>query len=441
MKHVVLFGLCFATALLTALSPVIARNLDASARFFAEVTTRGAAPGICDLVVPLEVMDKSREDLADLRLYSADGREIPYALRIRREVDEKKEIGARLFNQALIDPKVSEVSLDVGEETGEHNAVEIETSGTNFRRRIEVDGSDSGRDWRTLKTGDVIFDFEAQNKKVESKLVSYPASRYRYLRVRVFADELTDKQAPSVTGVKVLMGVREPGELTTWGVPVGLFQLTRNQQAPASTWLIDLGARVPCDRLTLDVADESFSRSFQIEGIDDYQNPRFIAAGELTRRIGEEHRPVTVRFEQEVYVRRLRLLVTDYSNSPLAISSFKAAAPARELVFELKEPLTAPLRLYFGNPKEIVPHYDFEKELQTKLVAQPVRCEVASAIENPDFVPEPIPLTERIPWLIYAVLTVSSLALAVILINLARGALRTTPRPDDQAGVQGIGGV
>ena len=138
-------------------------------------------------------MDKSQEDLADLRLYNAQGREIPYALRIRREIDEKREVGAHVFNQARIGPTTSEMSVDLGEGAGEHNEVEIDTSGSNFRRRVEVEGGDSAKEWRTLKTGDVIFSFQAQNKVVESNRVGYPASRYRYLRVRVFADELSDK--------------------------------------------------------------------------------------------------------------------------------------------------------------------------------------------------------------------------------------------------------
>ncbi|HJZ69613.1 MAG TPA: DUF3999 family protein [Blastocatellia bacterium] len=391
--------------------------------FFVEVTPRARATGLYDLVVPLEVMDKSREDLADLRLYSPQGREIPYALRIRSDIDDKRDVVARVFNEARVG-STTEMSVDLGDSPGEHNEVEIETSGSNFRRRVEVQGSDSAKDWRTLKTGDVIFSFEAQNKTVESKRISYPASRFRYLRVRVSSDELTDKQAPVITEVKVAMARREKGELTTWAVSVPGHQLLRNQGSPASSWTIDLGARVPCDRLALEIDNESFSRPFEIESVEDPQNMRFVAAGELTRRIGEERKPLVVAFENEVYARKLRLVITDYSNELLSITAIKAGAPARQIVFELKESEAQPLRLYFGNSKAIVPHYDFERELPTKLAAQPVRSEVGSITENPDFKPEPQPLTERIPWLIYVVLTVSSLALLMILVSLARVATR-----------------
>ena len=90
------------------------------------------------------------------------------------------------------------MSLDLGENPGEHNEVEIATSGSNFRRRVTVEGSDSGKDWAMLKTGDVIFSFASQNTVAESDRISYPLSRYRYLRLKVSADEVTDSQAPSI---------------------------------------------------------------------------------------------------------------------------------------------------------------------------------------------------------------------------------------------------
>jgi len=43
---------------------------------------------------------------------------------------------------------------------------------------------------------------------------------------------------------------------------------------------------------------------------------------------------------------------------------------------------------------------------------------------NREYKPEPKPLTERVPWLIYVVLAVSSIALAAVLLSLARTATR-----------------
>jgi len=226
----------------------------------------------------------------------------------------------------------------------------------------------------------------------------------------------------------VMMAVREKGLLSTWDVPVPSYQLQRNQGAHATVWTLDLGGRVPCDRLSLEIAEDSFSRPFQIETIDDPQNVRLIANGDLTRHYGEEKKPLVIYFSDEAVARKLRLQITDYSNPTLNIQSISASAPARQLVFELKSPTAGPLRLYFGNEKVSAPHYDFENEVAMRLSQEPVHSNLGDVAANRDYKPEPKPLTERAPWLIYVVLAVSSIALAFVLLSLARTA--TKPSTD-----------
>jgi uncharacterized protein DUF3999 len=406
---------------LTLAIRVFAQTPITSWPYFVELQFASGAPGVYDLIVPFDVLDKSREDLADLRIYDGNGSEIPYAIRVRTEAAGMRTIEGRLFNQATVGSS-SEVTIDLGPNADEHNAIEIDTEGENFRRRVSVEGSDTGTEWRTLKSGDVIFKLKAENGTVYSNRVTYPTSRYRYLRVRVSADEVTDERAPVISDVKMIMGVREPGDRVTWSVSVPSFQLLRHQGAPASSWAIELGARVPCDRIAFDFSDQSFSRPAQLETIDG-DNVRLVASGELTKHAGQT-KPIVINFYQEEHTRKLRLLVTDHSNPPLSITSIQASAPARQLVFELKRPAVRPVRLFFGNPKIAAPHYDFENELATKLAAPPTRINTGSSITNTDYKPDPLPFTERAPWLIYLILGLSSVALALILISLARKTLR-----------------
>ena len=391
--------------------------------YYVEVKPDNNSLGLYDLIVPLHVFDKSGAELGDLRLFDSSNREIPYAIRIRREVDEVEEFEGSLFNHGQAGA-ASEVSVDLGEEPDEHNEVEIETSGANFRRQVTIEGSDNGRGWRVLNNNGVLFSFTSENNSVDSKRVSYPASRYRFLRVRVQRDSLTDNRAPQITAVKAMMAVREQGQLSSWSVFVPSYQLERNQGAHASVWTLDLGARAPCDRLTLEIDDESFSRPFQVESLDDPQNVRLIASGTLTRHSGDEKKPLVIVFDEEGNVRKLRLQITDYSNPTLTITAIQASAPARQLVYELKDPASQPLRLYFGNASVPAPHYDFENELKSKRSSEPGHSTYGGATINPEYKPEPRPLTERVPWLIYLVLAVSSIALAYILFSLARKTVR-----------------
>lgn len=393
--------------------------------YYVEVRPQQSSPGLYEVLVPLEVMDKARPDLADLRLFDSANREVPYAIRIRREIDQKYQIDTRLFNYALAGSDISEVSVDLGENPGEHNEVEIDTDGSNFRRQVEIQGSDSGSEWRTLTSDGMLFSFSSQNSAAESTRVQYPTSRYRYLRLRVQRDPVADKEAPRISGARVWMTMREKGMLTTWQVEVPSYQLLRNQGAHASIWTIDLGARVPCDRLRLGFHETSFSRPFQVEAIDDPENVRLIATGELRRHVGDDpQRPLEITFDGDHIVRKIRLQITDYSNPTLNIQSIEAGAPARQLLFELKGPISPPMRLFFGNSKVEAPHYDFEKQLPARIEAAPVQSAFSEVIANREYQPEPLPLTERAPWLIYIVLTASSIALGFVLFSLARTATR-----------------
>jgi hypothetical protein len=164
-----------------------------------------------------------------------------------------------------------------------------------------------------------------------------------------------------------------------------------------------------------------------VEAIDDDQNMRVVATGDLTRHAGDQQAPLAIVFNNEENVRRLRLQITDYSNPTLDIQEIQASAPAREFVFELKEASTEPLRLFTGNANVTAPHYDFEKELPARLSKPPTNSAVTVLLENREYKPEPLPLTERVPWLIYLVLAASSIALGFVLFSLARTATRLKP--------------
>ena len=61
-----------------------------------------AAPqgaGRMDCILTPAVFDKAREDLGDLRLIDGAGREIPYAIRVRRSRVELQDVPAKAFNQ------------------------------------------------------------------------------------------------------------------------------------------------------------------------------------------------------------------------------------------------------------------------------------------------------------------------------------------------------
>ncbi len=122
-------------------------------------------------------------------------------------------------------------------------------------------------------------------------------------------------------------------------------------------------------------------------------------------------------------MRRLRLVVTDNRNPPLDVTAVSFTAPARAVIFSPTAELTAPLRLYFGDPRAQQPQYDFAALLPARLEPPPQRVILGPLEANPTYQAPPKPLSERWPWLVYAVLGAASAVLLAILAALGRSAI------------------
>jgi hypothetical protein len=376
-----------------------------------------AAGGPAEFNLDRDVLDKARTDAADLRLYDSAGREIPYALRIRREVDTSSLFTAREFNRA-VEGAAAVVSCDLGAQPQEHNQVVISAAGNNFRRLADVEGSSDGAQWFTLASQAILFRFTATGRTVEQDSVSYPVSRYRYIRVRVERDPQVDRGAPEIASLGVLRAVRAKGETLSFAGGLEPREADRVEGRPASIWRIDLGGRIPVQSLLLNVGEPTFSRPFELQIVDDPESRVLLASGDLSRSQENAAAPARIDFGER-FARRLNLTVTDDRNPPLSLESVTALSAARDVIFQGANGV---VRLYYGNPKGIAPNYDVAARIPAdasmdRLTPGPERA-------NPAYRPEPKPLSEREPWLVYVVLICACAALAAILLNLAKTSAR-----------------
>jgi Protein of unknown function (DUF3999) len=374
--------------------------------------------GLSDFNLDRDVLDKSRADQADLRLYDSAGHEIPYSLRVRRDVDTHSLFTSHEFNRA-VEGTASVVSCDLGAEPQEHNEVVISTAGDNFRRIAQVEGSPDGAQWFTLASQAILFRFSSGGRTVEQDSVSYPVSRYRYIRVRVDRDPQIDHAAPEINTLSVSRSVRARGENTSFEASMGPREADPFEGRPASIFRLDLGARVPIHSLLLNVAEGSFSRPFQLEIVDDPASPQPLASGDLVRT--EEHPTAPVRIDfTEQFARRLKLTIVDDRNPSLEIPNVTALSAARQIVFQAPNEAT---RLYYGNPKGIAPHYDAADRLPAD-TSGATHLVLGTEQANPIYRPEAKAFSERSPWLVYVVLIAACVALAAILVNLAKASAR-----------------
>jgi hypothetical protein len=381
------------------------------------------SPRQVDFVLPPSVFDKSREDLGDLRLYDANHRAVPYALRVRRERDEQVPLTAREFNRAAHPDRSVELSLDLGDAPGEHNEIRVLMPGKNVRRRLHLEGSNDDKQWNTLLDKVDWMAFRAGGQKIDVHTFRYPASRFRYLRVQVRPDRSLEEDKPALQAVTVLRSIQQPAKNITLPANLGPREPVPADDAPGSAWFLDFGGdRVLCERLSFDIGDPEFVRPYRLEMALGDGGFRPLARGEWRRQRGEKPAPLGITFN-EVHARRLRLIVTDHRNAPLNIQSARYTAPARQVIFAPPAELTPPMRLYFGNPDAAAPHYDFAETLPAVLEPPPLRGSLNELTRNPEYQPPPRPWSERWPWLVYVVLSAASLALLGILGLLGREAI------------------
>ncbi len=380
----------------------------------------------CDFVLGPSVFDKAQLDLDDLRLYDAAGREVHYALRVRRAQAERQTIAAREFNRTPGPDGSREVSLDLGDNPPPHNEIELVTPGTRYRRPVQVEGSADNTEWRVLIERTYLLRFDHGKDSLDVRRLSYPDSRFRYLRVRVFPDPEVDREPVELLDVKAFRTVDVAGEPFSVPATVGAREAVMGDGGPGSAWILDLGAtNVPCETLRVHVSDAEFVRNYRVESLGPAGTVRrfnpSISNGEWSRRAGEPLVPLEAKFGEQP-VTRLRLIVTDNRNQPLTIDRAEAVGSARQIVFA-RSGVQSPIRLYFGNPRAEPPNYDFARQLPARLDPAPARLTHADRQSNLEYVPPPKPLSERWPWLIYVVLSGAALVLTGLLVQLARMAI------------------
>ena len=69
---------------------------------------------------------------------------------------------------------------------GPRTRIDVETPGTDFRRRVSVEASQDGDAWEVLKKSDSLFSDRLRTRLVQQGGDGLPDNDFRYLRITVF---------------------------------------------------------------------------------------------------------------------------------------------------------------------------------------------------------------------------------------------------------------
>lgn len=366
------------------------------------------------LQLPSEFFSALKSDLSDLRVISEDG-EVPYVAAVEGETSSRISVSSRFFDLSSVPGEDTTFIVDIGQSGVFHNSVTIDTSSENFRRAVEIQGSDDRQSWRTLQTRGQIFDFTVRDPRlvnVKVTTVLYPESTVRYLRVIVY-----DRgDAPlRINNVRVARDVKTEAHESVYAPE---FEIVQNDADRTTDLIIDLGADgIPHREALLTTSSTNFSRAVAIYDSDDKENWRLRSHSYIFAIDTQKFRGTNLGFRYpESNKRYLKLSIINQDDRPIIVGGVTLSGVVRSILFGYDP--AKEYHVYLGNPQARRPRYDIEKIAQ--YVEQPSlpRVSAGPVDKNPSFIPIKLPLTERSPYVLPTVLGLVVVVLAFLLLRL-----------------------
>ncbi|MGH9532382.1 MAG: DUF3999 family protein [Terriglobales bacterium] len=356
------------------------------------------------LVIDEQVWSAARNDLADLRLYAADGTEIPYALRVERSSTLQTDTQVKVLQPGSIAGKTQFV-LDVSG-VEEYNRVRLQLDTRDFIARATVEGQDDLRGARWVKLSEVtLYDFTKEKLGANSTL-RLPDSRFGYLRVTI-----TGGVAPAdVRGATVARYEEKPGHWTR------IRELTGFHENGKTTVIsVDWPENVPLERVTFDVdpSQVNFRRDFQVVNSDN----RRVADGSVSRvrmkRAGSQVDADELALDLlGVRSKKFRIVIQNGDDPPLRLRRVQGFSVERRVYFDPRG--NTKLNLYYGDSQLSAPVYDYAKFFQADAAAPAAR--LAGHVTNAAYTgrPDTRPWSERNPAILWTALVLAVAGLAAV---------------------------
>jgi hypothetical protein len=378
----------------------------------------GPSSIFCSVPLRVDLFPHSQNHLADLRLIDDTGAEVPYSLNVQNRPGQPESRPATLRENSFVPGQYTQLLLDLGKKAAFHNAVQMQTSESDFINWVEIAASDDARIWRIVKARAPISRFRRENLE-GNQTIRYSQNNARYLRLRIFESQ---RQFP-VSGANIYFN-NEAAELPREPLPA---TLVSDAGAPSteSRWTADFGsAQFPIAEVSFRSSQPEFYRAVRVLTSEDGKEWMFHGGGEIYRyKVGEKlEESVRVPLDNAWGPRYWRVEIVNANDSPLQDVSPSFMMTSHALFFEQKPGHT--YRLLYDQAGAAAPQYDFDRVFGARMRDNDV---VLLAPLGPEEVTanyaDPRPFTERHPNLLWLAL---GLAVAVIAYSALR-ALRTQP--------------
>ncbi|AMM50491.1 hypothetical protein TH61_03835 [Rufibacter sp. DG15C] len=312
------------------------------------------------VLLPASVTGRLQAGLEDLRLYSADGKEVPYLLQTEQPVQYRTLFKPYQVLRYTRQPGgLSELLIHNPEQRSINN-ISLLIGNAEVRKTVALSGSDNQQDWYVLKEQDVLYAIRNEKQTAEVKLLDFPLSKYRYFRL-----QLNDSASAPLNILKAgyYDTYSEAGKYTR--IPIQ--HLSRKDSSNKTTYLrLDFGQPEYPEQLV-----------FYISATQLYYREGKVILGKRTggtrrekkrRRRNQTHEiyesftlhsnaPAQVNLPRQK-VERLVIQLQNKDNQPLKIDSIQVLQLNRYAVAQLQPSQTYTLR--YGDEDVPAPNYDLQ---------------------------------------------------------------------------------
>jgi hypothetical protein len=325
------------------------------------------------VAVPLDsdIYTASGPDFPDLRIVTADDKEVAYVVRraqAKRSRTERQAWNATDLTLKRLDDGGLEITFrsDLERHPQPPQGIAFQTPLTNFEHHVKIEASRDGENWQILVEDGLIFDYsqfmDVRNLALDLKIPEdEKPSHYR-----ITIDDVTQEQQSQLLELSRNMQAGEETERTERTVinrqpfridsimlwndkvmrdvsvdaeadyPVELFKIETDDKSK-QTHIYLTSQREPLTEITLETPDRNFSRNARVEiPVDTGVNRSWvmIATAPLSRLDFRTLKRESLTFEiPETRAEEYRVVIENRDSPPLEITATKARGHVYQAVF------------------------------------------------------------------------------------------------------------
>jgi hypothetical protein len=279
-----------------------------------------------------------------------------------------------------------------------------------YNARVRVESSMDGERWQIAGDGLHLIRHTVASEKIDYRhnVLRIPTARFRFYRftlnpTRHEPGELaTPTEAPlEITGVAVREVVRRGSALAV-SAELERFDDPRDDDPRHHYWKLDLGREyLGVDSVSFTIPATDYARSASL----------WEWSPERGRRTRQLATTVAFHYGDDVHsgfsnfttdARVLVLRIDQGDDEPVTVTAARASRPRQQVRFIGPAEGTLPLGLYFDPDVPRTPKYDLARRLREHEITSFTEFELAALEPNPAYAEPTPPRSERVPYLLYA---------------------------------------